>query len=164
MFEAGFGRSHGWRRPKCRLRWPVRRWLWPEGNREAVGLAGVAFLLVTFLWPRKEKLLAQARMAGETLSRAQPSRPARRQPCHQQAPPHPQPFSHKGRREQRRSREQAPLPPWDKEAKTISGTGPPPQGRRGQRRSREKALLPQGEKEAKTISGMIPSPVGRGLG
>ncbi len=62
----------------CRLRRPVRRWLWPEGNREAVRLAGVAFLLVTFLWPRKEKLLAPARRAGETLSRAQPSRPARR--------------------------------------------------------------------------------------
>ena len=37
--------------------------------------AGVAFLLVTFLWPRKEKSLAQARRAGETLSRAEPSRP-----------------------------------------------------------------------------------------
>ena len=84
MFEAGFGRSHGWRRPKCRLRRPVRCWLWPEGTGEAVGLAGVAFLLVTFLWPRKEKLLAQARRAGETLSRARPSRPARRQPCCQQ--------------------------------------------------------------------------------
>ena len=123
MFEAGFGRSHGWRRPKCRLRWPVRRWLWPEGNREAVGLAGVAFLLVTFLWPRKEKSLAQARRAGETLSRAQPSRPARRQPCHQKAPliPNPSPTrgegskddhgnrprSRHGIRKQRRSREQA---------------------------------------------------------
>ncbi|MNH18889.1 hypothetical protein D3C79_786100 [compost metagenome] len=38
--------------------------------------AGVAFLLVTFLWPRKEKSLAQARRAGETLSRATPSCPA----------------------------------------------------------------------------------------
>ncbi|ENY73715.1 hypothetical protein G114_01634 [Aeromonas diversa CDC 2478-85] len=27
---------------------------------------GVAFLLVTFLWPRKEKSLAKARRAGET--------------------------------------------------------------------------------------------------
>ncbi len=120
----------------CRLRRPARRWLWPEGTGEASGLAGVAFLLVTFLWPRKEKPLAQARRAGETLSRAQPSRPARRQPCHQQAPSHPQPFSHKGRREQRRSRKQAPLPPWEKEAKTTTGTDPPPQGRRGQRLSR----------------------------
>ena len=74
-------RSHGWRRPKCRLRRPVRRWLWPEGTGEASGLAGVAFLLVTFLWPRKEKLLAQARRAGETLSRATPSRPVRCQLC-----------------------------------------------------------------------------------
>ena len=40
--------------------------------------AGVAFLLVTFLWPRKEKSLAQARRAGETPSRAAPSCPARR--------------------------------------------------------------------------------------
>ncbi len=164
MFEAGFGRSHGWRRPKYRLRRPVRRWLWTEGTGEASGLAGVAFLLVTFLWPRKEKLLAQARRAGETLSRAQPLRPARRQPCQQQTPPHPQPFSHKGRREQRRSREQA-LPRRGEGSKDDLGNRPSPrEGRRGQRRSREKALLPQGEKEAKTISGMIPSPVGRGSG
>ena len=39
---------------------------------------GVAFLLVTFLWPRKEKSLAQARRAGETPSRTASSRPARR--------------------------------------------------------------------------------------
>ena len=39
---------------------------------------GVAFLLVTFLWPRKEKSLAQARRAGETPSRAEPSRSMRR--------------------------------------------------------------------------------------
>ena len=39
---------------------------------------GVAFLLVTFLWPRKEKLLAQARRAGETPSRPAASHPARR--------------------------------------------------------------------------------------
>ncbi|MNV10358.1 hypothetical protein D3C71_1008770 [compost metagenome] len=38
--------------------------------------AGVAFLLVTFLWPRKEKSLAQARRAGETPSRTESSRPA----------------------------------------------------------------------------------------
>jgi hypothetical protein len=37
---------------------------------------GVAFLLVTFLWPRKEKSLAQARRAGETPSRTASSRPA----------------------------------------------------------------------------------------
>ncbi len=43
--------------------------------------------------------------------------------------PHPQPFSRKGRREQRRSREQAPLPPWEKEAKTIAGMIPSPVGR-----------------------------------
>ena len=41
-------------------------------------ISGVAFLLVTFLWPRKEKLLAQARRAGETSSRPAASRPARR--------------------------------------------------------------------------------------
>lgn len=45
---------------------------------QAGGLAGVAFLLVTFLWPRKEKSLAQARRAGETPSRAEPSCPMRR--------------------------------------------------------------------------------------
>ncbi|MNJ33707.1 hypothetical protein D3C77_283950 [compost metagenome] len=110
MFEAGFGRSHGWRRPKCRLRRPVRCWLWPEGTGEASGLAGVAFLLVTFLWPRKEKSLAQARRAGETLSRAMPSRPARRQPCQDPKPPlipNPSPARGEG-------------------SKTITGTGPSP--------------------------------------
>lgn len=40
-------------------------------------LGGVAFLLVTFLWPRKEKSLAQARRAGEIPSRAEPSRSMR---------------------------------------------------------------------------------------
>ncbi|BDA18717.1 hypothetical protein KAM345_026310 [Aeromonas caviae] len=39
---------------------------------------GVAFLLVTFLWPRKEKSLAKPRSGGETPSRAESSRPARR--------------------------------------------------------------------------------------
>ncbi len=37
---------------------------------------GVAFLLVTFLWPRKEKSLAKPRSGGETLSRTKSSCPA----------------------------------------------------------------------------------------
>ncbi len=37
---------------------------------------GVAFLLVTFLWPRKEKSLAKPRSGGETPSKAAPSCPA----------------------------------------------------------------------------------------
>ena len=48
-----------------------------RGNTTQEGeQAGGAFLLVTFLWPRKEKSLAQARRAGETPSRATPSCPA----------------------------------------------------------------------------------------
>lgn len=39
-FEAGFGRSHGWRRPKCRLRRSVRPVGRDEGTREAGGLPG----------------------------------------------------------------------------------------------------------------------------
>ena len=39
---------------------------------------GVAFLLVTFLWPRKEKSLAKPRSGGETPSRTESSCPARR--------------------------------------------------------------------------------------
>ncbi len=39
------------------------------------------------------------------------------------------PPSREGRRGQRRSREQAPLPPWEKEAKAISGMIPSPVGR-----------------------------------
>jgi hypothetical protein len=61
----------------CRLRRSVRPCTLSEGNRVAVGLAEVAFLLVTFLWPRKEKLLAPARRAGEIPSRPAASRPAR---------------------------------------------------------------------------------------
>lgn len=50
----------------------------PKEPDEVGRISGVAFLLVTFLWPRKEKLLAQARRAGETPSRPAASRPARR--------------------------------------------------------------------------------------
>ncbi len=39
---------------------------------------GVAFLLVTFLWPRKEKSLAKPRSGGETPSRTESWCPARR--------------------------------------------------------------------------------------
>ena len=48
-----------------------------RGKPRSGRIGGVAFLLVTFLWPRKEKLLAQARRAGETPSRPAASRPAR---------------------------------------------------------------------------------------
>jgi hypothetical protein len=55
---------------------PLDKWV-SRGNSTQEGeQAGVAFLLVTFLWPRKEKSLAPARRAGETLSRAAPSCPA----------------------------------------------------------------------------------------
>ena len=37
---------------------------------------GVAFLLVTFLWPRKEKSLAKPRSGGDTPSRTESSCPA----------------------------------------------------------------------------------------
>ena len=40
MFEADFGWSHGWRRPKCRLRRSVRPVGRDEGTREAGGLPG----------------------------------------------------------------------------------------------------------------------------
>ncbi|AHX61474.1 hypothetical protein B224_3061 [Aeromonas media WS] len=39
-FEAGFGQSQGWRRPKCRLRRSVRPVGRDEGPREAGGLPG----------------------------------------------------------------------------------------------------------------------------
>ncbi len=42
-FEAGFGRSQGWRRTKCRLRRPVGR---DEGTREAGGLPGRRLLVL----------------------------------------------------------------------------------------------------------------------
>ena len=41
---------------------------------------------MTFLWPRKEKLLAQARRAGETPSRPAASHPARRSRATTQRP------------------------------------------------------------------------------
>lgn len=40
MFEADFGRSHGWHRPKCRLQRSVRPVGRDEGTREAGGLPG----------------------------------------------------------------------------------------------------------------------------
>ena len=47
-----------------------------RGQPRSGRIGGVAFLLVTFLWPRKEKSLAQARRAGETPSRTESSCPA----------------------------------------------------------------------------------------
>ena len=161
----------------CRLRRPVRCWLWPEGTGEASGLAGGGLSLAT-----QRKVTRPSPKGGRNpvegpalASCTAPAVPRIYEP------PHPQPFSREGRREQRRFREQAPLPRGEKGAKAISGTGPSPargegskddlgnkslshEGRREQRRSREQAPLPQGEKEAKTISGVIPSPVGRGSG
>ena len=46
MCEAGFGRSHGWRRPKCRLRRSVRPVGRDEGTREAGGLPGGRLLVL----------------------------------------------------------------------------------------------------------------------
>ncbi len=74
MFEAGFGRSHGWRRPKCRVRRSVRPDEGGEGIHEADGLPGEKTFGLMFnkkwVFP---KSLAQARRAGETPSRARPS-------------------------------------------------------------------------------------------
>lgn len=49
-----------------------------RGKPRSGRIGGVAARLVTFLWPRKEKLLAPARRAGEIPSRPAASRPARR--------------------------------------------------------------------------------------
>ena len=77
MFEAGFDRSHGWRRPKCRLRRSVRPVGRDEGTREAGGLPGEKTFGVICQRERVfPKSLAPARRAGEILSRAAPSRPA----------------------------------------------------------------------------------------
>ena len=77
MFEAGFGRSQGSRRPKCRLRRSVRPVERDEGIREAGGLPGEKTFGVSCQRERVfPKSLAPARRAGETLSRAAPSRPA----------------------------------------------------------------------------------------
>ncbi len=76
-FEAGFGRSHGWRRPKCRLRRSGRPVGRDEGTREAGGLPGEKTFGVICRRERVfPKSLAPARRAGETPSRARPSRPA----------------------------------------------------------------------------------------
>jgi hypothetical protein len=77
MFEAGFGRSHGWRRPKCRLRHSVRPVERDEGPREAGGLPGRRLLV---LFANKEwvfqKSLAKPRSGGDTPSRTESSCPA----------------------------------------------------------------------------------------
>lgn len=82
MFEAGFGRSQGWHRPKCRLRRPVGR---EEGTREAGGLPGGKTFGVICQRERVfPKSLAPARRAGETPSRAKPSPPAWRSHANQE--------------------------------------------------------------------------------
>lgn len=77
----GFGRSHGWRRPKCRLRRSVRPVGRDEGTREAGGLPGRRLLV---LFANKEwvfqKSLAKPRSGGETPSRAKPSPKQKPQP------------------------------------------------------------------------------------
>lgn len=63
---------------KAHRRVPLDKWV-SRGNPTQEGeQVGVAFLLVTFLWPRKEKSLAKPRSGGETPSRAAPSCPLRR--------------------------------------------------------------------------------------
>ncbi len=73
MFEAGFGRSQGWRRPKCRLRRSVRPVGRDEGTREAGGLPG-GRLLVLF-----------AKESGSFKSHS-PSRAAAAKPLREQRP------------------------------------------------------------------------------
>ncbi len=57
---------------------------------------GVAFLLVTFLWPRKEKSLAKPRSGGETPSRTESSCPAWRSRAYQASDPSPWPSPARG--------------------------------------------------------------------
>ncbi len=79
MFEAGFGRSHGWRRPKCRVRRSVRPDEGGEGIREADGLPGERTFGLIFNKKRVfPKSLSPARRAGETPSRAMPRNAMRR--------------------------------------------------------------------------------------
>ncbi len=79
---------HGWTVGACR-----RTDDGAEGMCEAHESAGVAFLLVTFLWPRKEKSLAPARRAGETLRghsprlEAEADSPRHRDECRVYSPP-----------------------------------------------------------------------------
>ena len=92
MFEADFGRSHGWRRTKAHLRRTVRPRERDEGkagrrratlgsrfSAKAGGLVGEKTFGVIcqreWVFP---KSLAPARRAGETLSRAEHSRSMRR--------------------------------------------------------------------------------------
>lgn len=80
MFEADFGRSQGWHRPKCRLRRSVRPVGRDEGTREAGGLPGEDFWCYL---PRERvfpKSLAKPRSGGETPSRAKPSPNKKPQP------------------------------------------------------------------------------------
>ncbi|MNZ36862.1 hypothetical protein D3C78_542950 [compost metagenome] len=82
MRAQGQERRHGRRRSRRRYRDVLsasfrQAFFLNRGHPTQEGeQAGVAFLLVTFLWPRKEKSLAQARRAGETPSRTKSSCPA----------------------------------------------------------------------------------------
>ncbi len=80
-----------------RLRRSARPFCLNRGNPTQEGeQVGVAFLLVTFLWPRKEKSLAKPRSGGETPSRTESSCPARRSRANQASDPSPQPSPARG--------------------------------------------------------------------
>ncbi len=81
---------------------------------------GVAFLLVTFLWPRKEKSLAKPRSGGETPSRTESSRPAWRSHAHQASDPLTLALSRRGRGNGDRGRLRfANRPYWRSHANTL---------------------------------------------
>ncbi|MCS3454284.1 hypothetical protein M2366_000323 [Aeromonas sp. BIGb0405] len=83
--------------------------------------AGVAFLLVTFLWPRKEKSLASARRAGETPSRMESSCPAWRSHAQSCWRPLTLTLSRKGRGDQSEtpSRAAPSCPAWRSHAQSC---------------------------------------------
>jgi hypothetical protein len=76
--------------------------------------------------PSSPTLLPQGEKGAKTISETGPS-PARGEGCRDDLGN--RPFPREGRREQRRPRKQAPLPPWEKKAKTIAGMIPSPVGR-----------------------------------
>jgi hypothetical protein len=102
MFKAGFGRSHGWRRPKCRLRRSVRPVGRDEGTREAGGLPGGRLLVLFAKESGLSKVTRQAAQRrrnpfeGRALAsfrlKAKPSAcpPDRR--AKEVSPPHPDPL------------------------------------------------------------------------
>ena len=82
MFEAGFGQSQGWRRPKYRLRRSVRPVERDEGTREAGGLPGGRLLVLFAKESGLSKVTRQAAQRRRNIFEGKVLASCMAKPCH----------------------------------------------------------------------------------